>query len=177
MLKATMKNPRGSGSTTLLRDFMVLEEGETLVSVRNPAKRQEALDLLEQIKVEYDTNCTPGKFDHPKLVPLPGQPGCYRRIDGGTPAALTARFNAMTNRLFQMLLDNFLPTRPPEEREMVEEIGQLLRNSEINLETCYNSTFCIHVIRKALKDYKLPIIQARLWKTFAGPYCALVMAS
>lgn len=166
MLKATMQSPRGSGGT-LLTDFMVLEEGETLVSVRNPGKRQEALDLLEQIKVEYDTNCTSYKSGWCIS-------GVYRNEQH---QRVTARFNSMTNRLFQMLLDNFLPTRPPEEREMVEEIGRLLKHPEtINIETCYNSTFAIYIIRKALKDYELPLVMARLWKVFAGPYCALVMS-
>ena len=153
-------------------------EGETLVSVRNPAKRQEALDLLEQIKIEHETNCTPFILGRPKFIPLPGQPGCYRRISGNTPAVLTARFNAMTNRLFQMLLDHFLPTRPPEEREMKEEISRLLRHPEtVDIETCYNSTFAVYIVRTALKDYELPLVSARLWKAFAGPYTGLVMAA
>lgn len=166
MLKATMQSPHGHGGT-LLTDFMVLEEGETLVSIRNPEKRQEALDLLEQIKIEFDTNCSHGVgavLNGPNQRP-------------GQPAMRTARFNAMTNRLFQMLMDHFLPTRPPEEREMKEELTRLLKHEDtINIGTCYNSTFAVYIVRKALKDYKLPIVSARLWKTFAGPYCGLVMA-
>ena len=148
MLKATMERPQGAGKHTYLRDFMVLEEGETLSSVRNPQKRGEALALLDRLKAEYDRH------------------------------GLSTRFNVIANKLYQLLLTHFLPTRPPEEREMVEEIGRLLRyEGTVDLETCYNSTFCVHIIRKALKDYKLPMIRAKLWKPFATVYTGLVLAA
>ena len=182
MLKATMESPQGSGNHTLLRDFMVLEEGETLSSVRKPEKRKEALELLDRIKVEFEANCTQYVPDPLgatwRVIPQPN--GTYKkeRLDTGTPGKRSARFNAMTNRLFQLLLDEFLPTRPPEEREMAEDIRRLLRHEgSVNVDTCYNSTFAVWILRKALKHYQLPIIHARLWKPIALQYCALVMAA
>ncbi len=164
MLKASMKGRQASGTSTYLRDFVVLEEGETLSSIRKPEQRKRALKLLDKIKDEYENHCS-----KPRL-------NCSWSTRQTT--TLTPRFNSLTNWLFRLLMNEFLPTRPPEEREMVEEIGRLLRYEDtIDIDTCYNSTFCVYVIRKALKDYKLPVIQAKLWKAFATNYTGLVMAA
>lgn len=127
-----------------LRDFFLLESHETIESVRNMPKRHKAWTLLWTMKEEYENN---GK---------------------------TAKFFSRTNQLFQLILDNFLPTHPPTDNEMLVEIGQMFLD-DINPNTCYNSTFATIIIRKALKDYQLPIIQAKLWKQFALEYVGLVM--
>ncbi len=169
MLKVSNKLPTAEDNSPrpTLIEFMALEEGETLESVRNPEKRKEALDLLEQMKAEWEAKCTPGTPDE----------NTYGQIKCGTLPKTSARFNSMSNQLFQLLMDHFLPTRPPEDENMILEIRRILDNEEIDADTCYNSTFCCYVIRIALKDYHLPIETAKLWKTFTHNYCSLVMSA
>lgn len=133
----------------------------------NIEKRKEVLALLEDMRVEFKTiaNAKPGK---------PGQP------------KVKAKFNSMTNQLFDILLKHFHPTSVPTcvtQDDIIVEIHHMLRNNGSVCEDesvwmeCYNPTFAAMITRCALKDYRLPIIQASGWKPFARKYAALVMAA
>lgn len=188
MLKVSNTEPKPLNldkHSPLLRDFMVLEEGETLNSdsVRNPKKRQEALDLLEHIKVVYEKKCTPYIPDPngKSWQVVPRKNGTYKHVyvETGTPAVLTAQFNSLVNQLFELLIEYFLPTRPTGDADMMQEIRCRLTEGKdsIDVNTCYNSTFCVHIMTVALNEYSLPMMMARLWKAFSQNYTNLVMSS
>jgi len=145
-----------SDTNTFVRQINVLVGDETIVSVRQPNRRIQALAILDEIQDEYEQN---GK---------------------------SAKMFTMTNELYRLLIEYFLPTIPPTEVEQVEEIRLMFRGTsedgtakwhEQNWNICYNSTFAIYIIRDALKNRKLPIIQASGWRNFAHEYFALVMAA
>lgn len=193
MLKSKIENVLEDG-TTMEREIMILEEGETLESVRNPEKRKEALALVESLKVEFDTNCTPRVPGNVNLItskvvitykqdsnqifrPIPFEKAKKKR--SGTDAVLTEKYTAMRKQFFQLLLDHFLPTCPPTQEEQMAEIHQLLHEGvdTIDADTCYNSTFVVFAVHKALSRNKIPMIDCQLWSTFAHNYTVIMMGS
>ena len=195
MLKSKIEKVLEDGTPDGDREIMILEEGETIESVRNPEKRKEALDLVDLLKVEFDANCTPR---------VPGTPGILGKIvkkykqdpktfvyryvgsddtsipsdDPGIPAVLTEKYTAMRAQFFHLLLDHFLPTCPPTQEEHIAEIRQLLREGidTIDVDTCYNSTFFVLAVHKALKKNNLPMIDCVIWTEFARNYTVLMMS-
>jgi len=90
-----------------------------------------------------------------------------------------------TAELFDHLMIHFKPSNPPSDEVLVQECRDLLRRSgkyegappHAHWRTCHNSTFAIMIVRTGLKDYKLPMIQARNWKPFAKNFTKIVMAA
>lgn len=148
----------------LLRGYFELEDSENPNTVRNIEKRKEAMDLLEELRVLADAECE------------------YKAV-GRWHVKPSAKFLSKTNELFVLLNKYFMPTCPPTEQDMVDELRQIIFNSDELDFTCpiwmesYNSGFAILIVRHALKYYKLPIIQASGWKLFATNYSGLVMAA
>ncbi len=148
---------------SLLRTYTKLPSGQNPSEVRNVEKRQETMDLLEQISVEYEAF---------KVA-----------VPENRSASKNAKLMSMSNQLFDLLNEHFMPTVPPTVDDMVIEIHHILRHTgEVDLDDslwmeCYNSGFAIMIVRHALKYYKLPIIQASGWKSFAVNYTGLVMAA
>ena len=148
---------------SLLRTYTELPEGQNPSEVRNIEKRQETIDLLERIYVEHEA--------FKVAVPV------NRSI------RKNAKLMSMSNQLFDLLDEHFMPTVPPAVDDMVIEIYHILRHiGKVDLDDslwmeCYNSGFAILIIRHALKYYELPIIQAGKWKSFAVNYTGLVMAA
>ncbi len=194
MLKSKIANVLKDGTQNGEHEVMILEEGETLESVRNPEKRQEVLALVELLKVEFNTNCTPRipskvnpitskvvityKQDSNQIHrPLPFEKGSGSLGDAGTDAVLTEKYTAIRDQLLQILLDNFLPTSPPTREELMTEVRQLLREGvdTINVDTCYNATFAIFVVHKALKKNNLPMVDGPVWGEFSRNYTRIVM--
>ena len=138
-----------------LRKANILINNERIedAAIRQPNKRIQARVILDEIEIEY-------------------------KRSGKSPRTIS-----MINELLQFLLDHFIPTVPPTEIEMVEEIRSLLGIGgsyiwhDQKWKTCYNSTFAVYIIRDALKYRKLPIVQASRWKKFAVEYVGLVLAA
>ncbi len=194
MLKSKITKVLKDGTQNGEREIMILEEGETLESVRYPEKRQEVLALVESLKVEFNTNCTPRipskvspitskvvityKQDSNQIYrPLPFEKASASLEDTGTDAILTEKYTAIRDQFLQMLLDNFLPTSLPTHEELMAEIRQLLREEDnpINVDTCYNATFAIYAVHMALKRNSLPMVDGPVWGEFSRNYTNLVM--
>jgi hypothetical protein len=139
-------------SMNLLRDYYTLNSNETLESdsVRQTKLRQEILDRLDSVTELYHTN------GHVK----------------------SAKVMSEIAWIFETLNNHFIPTVPPSQQEMLEEIQVCLFGTEkYDPLTCYNSTFAIHVVRWGLRYYGLPMVFSSMWKPFAVNYFGLVMAA
>ena len=100
---------------------------------------------------------------------------------GKSPAYFTK-----TEELFDHLTVHFKPSIPPSFEEAVQECSDFLKRrgvyedgplTETHWRTCYNSTFAVMIVRTGLRDYKLPMIQAKNWKPFAKDFTKIVMAA
>ena len=154
-------------STLLLRVYNQLEDKELLTStsVRRLDIRRELMKHLDEMSKVY------------------------------TKEKKSAKFLSMANELFDTINEHFIPTIPPTVDEALEEIRETIftNNSEkenpVSVDTddsfysdlrwldSNNSTFAVLIVRRALKNLQLPIVQAKGWKEFAKIYCGLVMAA
>lgn len=150
---------------TLVPEAYELKDNETPETVRHLEKREQALRLLEECVAMY-----------------------------GEERRKTARFMSKMNELGDLVMEYFLPTHPPTDQEMLDEIRESIFGLSspdgparsisprpvielCDWRTCYNSTFAVMIARMALRDYKLPFIQARCWKRFVQVFAGLVMAA
>jgi len=135
-----------------------------MTDVLNIEKRREAMNLLEEIRGDYAVYS-----DLPRSK---------------RPTKANAKFMAMANRLYALLIEHFPPTVTPSltEDDMIVEIHYIVRNGflfedESVWMECSNAAFVTMIIRRALNGYKLPICIASEWRKCAQLYSHLVMAA
>ena len=122
-----------------------------------------------------------------------------------TKSGPTAKFHSLGNQLLDFLSTNFPPVSSPNEEKLLEEIGRLMYGqirrgpnktckhtrgheyvggavdtssySDERWVSCYNATFAVLVIRRAIKHLGLPITQCARWRNFSVIYLGLLFAA
>ena len=91
---------------------------------------------------------------------------------------------AKMNELLDHMVIHFKPAVSLSHKRAIQECNDYLKakgkyknNPLAHWRTCYNSTFAITIIRTGLKDYKLPMIQAKNWKSFAKHFIKIIVVA